>query len=292
MKTNKRLFKVVLLISGVLMILGTGFLYAIRLDEPLFFHHYYDEFIISDEEGMYHDSSEFKYITNRYDERVIVGVSFPEQPDVWVQVAGFDDYNFFYMDNHEVYQHEEIYGYYSVRKVNWEIVEVPEEVNLNNTPITQVEFLFDDSSEMLVDIGEIYLSRMTSDESVIQHVYGSSSTDGEIETRHQFIEDATVISVSSPALESIPHTQSFKLNNQEVESLEGIQAEEEDNLTVSSVVLPSEENKYEQYKAQLQVSFINDDNEESQGVLQWIRGPGIDYEFFDLISYSQSRRGE
>jgi len=133
---------------------------------------------------------------------------------------------------------------------------------------------------------------MTSDDSVIQHVYGSSSTDGEIETRHQFIEDATVISVSSPALESIPHTQSFKLNNQEVESLEGIQAEEEDNLTVSSVVLPSEENKYEQYKAQLQVSFINDDNEESQGVLQWIRGPGIDYEFFDLISYTQSRRGE
>lgn len=292
MKSNKRLFKAVLLISGILIIIATGFLYSIRLEEPLFFRHYYDELISSHDEEPHHEMSDFSYITNRYDERVVDRMTFPEEPDITIQVSRDNHFDVLYYANNQVHRSGNIVGHYSVKKVNWEIVDVPEDMKLDNTLITQVRFFFDDSSEMLVDIGEVYLSRHGYNETPVEHIYGSSSTDGDIETKYVFKENATIVSVNSPTLASIPHTQSLKLNDKVYESLEGVRGEKGDTLMISSVVLPAEENDYDLYKSQLQVVFRNDAGEESEGILQWVTSAGNYYEFFDLISYIETRRGD
>lgn len=130
MKVNNRLFLSTLGIISTIAIISVIFLSYIKLDEPLFFKHYYEQqvTVLSDGDLDSHGGEfELKYLTNAFEDKTVIHVEFPEETK----------------------------GPYSVRTVYVQPLELFGAEQFDQTTLTQVKLFFSDNSSMTVDIGEV-----------------------------------------------------------------------------------------------------------------------------------------
>lgn len=179
MDKNDRLFKGILKLTVVLAVIGYIVTYFVRLDDPVFFDHYYDVQIEEND-----DSNRFflklKYITNQDDNREILDVSFPEQPDLFIGFSetGDTSMNYFDWSVSQIEPQREQYGRYSVRNLYIEAVGNMDIEDIDGTNLTEAVIHYNDSSRVTAQIGKINLLKLNSQDEVIRFNSGTETYEG------------------------------------------------------------------------------------------------------------------
>lgn len=179
MDKNDKSFKGILILAGVLVVIGYILTVFVRLDDPVFFDHYYDVQIEEND-----DRNSFflklKYITNQDDNREILDVTFPEQPDLFIGFSETGDANMNYFDwsvSHTEPQREQ-YGLYSVRNLYIEAIGNMDIEDLHGTNLTEAVIHYNDSSRVTAQIGKIDLLKLNSQDEVIRFNSGTETYEG------------------------------------------------------------------------------------------------------------------
>jgi hypothetical protein len=213
MAINSRIFKGVLLLVTILVIVGYSLVIYFRLDQPVFFDHYYDKRIYINEEQYQEISFNLSYITNVHDDRVVTQITFPEHPEVTIQASEYAYNAPFNWGSEKNKTPGDVYGRYSVRNVICKMIELPQKEDLNKIVLTHAKVLFDDASEITVDIGEINLYAYMPGEIPLEHVSTSGSSDGTGETRYRLLGNLTLTAIDSPLMANVKDSVQWEINN-------------------------------------------------------------------------------
>ncbi|MFE8703141.1 hypothetical protein ACFYKX_21400 [Cytobacillus sp. FJAT-54145] len=166
-----------LIILGVLLLSWAGsYLYYdyTKLEKPLFFKHYYD--LSMDEDGYF----QLYYAKDQYDDRRVISISFPEEPEVMMSVEEGHPYDV---------------GKYKVQElfVKFHYPEFDrEKVIHTNTLIVS----YSDGFQETVDIGDLYITKFSNpDKRYIEFIAGGSGGNQDFYTV-QAVEDFTLQTLS------------------------------------------------------------------------------------------------
>lgn len=292
MKTNNRLFKGVLILAGLLIALGYGLVFYFRIDEPLFLYHYYDQMIHLENDELRHYTSDLSYITHRNDDRVVIGLEFPEHPDLLIHASEYQDRNHLFTQIEPNNTMENVYGPYSVRRVSWEILDVPEGIDLNEIVLTEAKVFFNDSSEMTTDIGEIHLYEQSVEDTPLSHVYGSASSDGTASVSYQVQEDMTLTSIESPLMNKMTDRFHIELSGEQLDTIVGMCFQEGDYVDVHSEIYSAEDKMSEFTLLDIRpvLTFENESNDMvyQESILN-INHTYPHYSFLNLYRYIEAR---
>ncbi|SEN49842.1 hypothetical protein SAMN04488134_101224 [Amphibacillus marinus] len=298
MDVNKRIFRIFLIIIGIVATGCMIFIQYVSLAEPIFFKQYADLSVnLDDDDYQYGLSDElfsFNYFTNAEDKRVVSYVSFPEYPDLHIQPFE-DDWGMFGLD-FETEQPDligQLYGRYSLREVLWQIVDLPEESLDNELILNEAIFYFSDGSEVKTDIGQIRLSRSASDSEIIEFLSGSSSSDGDSRSNFKVLKPINFSGFEAHFLDQISQRVEMKINNQNIYDLEELQLEEGDTLTIVSQIKPAQtlQERYTRFNLSLKLIFT--DEKDQEYYLTWKESPSFreDFSFTDLYKYTKEQEG-
>ena len=291
MNVNDRIFKAVLLLSAILVAAGYGLVFFIRLDQPVFFHHYLDQRVSMDREVNYQGGGfNLKYITNLDDDRVVIDVEFPEFPDLVVHSSEFYHTDHFNWGQNQGVSPGETYGRYSLRTVYCEIVDLQDD-DFESAVVTKAKILFGDFSQILVDIGEIHLYRHDYRERPFEHVSSTGSSDGSSSTNYRILEDMTLVGFESDLMKRFEDRISWKINGMMPDDAPGTELIEGSIFSVSSNIKPSEDikSRFAIFDVQPELVF-----ELADGSLVTQRFYNINslyhhYSFKDIFSYLRER---
>lgn len=290
MNTNNKLFKLILALVGILVIVGYGAAFYFSLDEPVFFEHNYDLQVYEGEDRV-DIPFNLSYITNADDDRVVIGMIFPEYPELLVQASEshFNRTNGFYWDQPFNEEIGVTYGRYNVRTVFIQMLNLAGVDNLSELALTEVTLYFSDSSEMTVDIGEIRLYT-EEDDQLLEQLYGYSSSEGVVEASYKVYEDISLSTIDH-------HTDSYnavteiKVNEVNQTDAEEIVIEEGDFLGVRTVGEPSE-NIVDDYKltnTYPEITLTTMDGNEQSFRLPNLSHSEPDFSFFNIYRYLRAR---
>lgn len=293
METNNRIFKIIISLVAILMVVGSLFVFSLKLDEPVFFDHYYDQRVYVDKD-QYHQEISFDlcYITDAFSDRVVIDIKFPEYPMIDIQVS--EEYGHipeFYWEEEQEGPLGVVHGRYSIRSVTCKIIDLPEEKTLDGLVLKKAEILFSDSKVITVDIGEIYLYEHMFGESPLEHISSSAGPGETSQTSYRILRDITITATESPLMEKFNNRVQWKINGEEPDTLVGRTLPEGSVLEVTSKVDPEDDilNKYNLFDIHPNVSFTD-----VSGVHYSQRFYNIDsfypsYSFSDLHRYIKAR---
>ena len=236
MDMNHRIFKTVLVLMGVVGIVSGSLVVYFRLDEPVFFDHYYDQRVYAGTEQYQQIFFDLSYITNVDDNRVVSGITFPEHPEVVIRASEYGYGTVFNWESEKRRIPGRAYGRYSVRNVTCEMIELPQSEEMNEIVVTRARVLFDDASEMMVDIGEIHLYGFVLKKTPLKHIASSGSSDGTGETNYKLLENLTLTAVDSALMPKVKDSVKWQINNSNPEDLVGMTFEEGDFLDVTTKI--------------------------------------------------------
>lgn len=293
MESNTKLYKTALISVAILLILSLIFINYIKLDQPVFFKHYFD--IRSYNAGEYYEEIPFalKYITNVEDSRRVAYISFPEHPEVAIQ-ASEDEYmsgmHWGYGPNN--YSNEN-YGRYSVRTVFCNIVYLPEDM-YDDLAITKAIIGFNDSSEISIDIGtlHVYKAELTTD--VLGNYYSSSSSDGVSEDRYNILEDVKFESLESSLLGQISDQVELNMNDIEISKATGSFFETWEQINIISQQKSTGDllKDYSLFDIHPKLIFSDKNgHRHSTRILNINNIYSNDYNFINLFRYIKERQG-
>lgn len=283
----------ILSLVGILIVAGYVLILHVRLDEPVFLNHYYDLEIYEDGEYLNDMPLSLNYITNVDDDRVVNHIEFPEFPELFVHVSeyGFEETGLFNMGQSQNDIPGHTYGQYSIREVFIHFQNISDVEELNDEIITQAQIYFDDSSSLMVDIGEVHLFNRTDDETPLENLQGSSSSDGTGETLYRATEDITLSSMDRSLLENVEERVDIQVNNMDYTDAEGLFVQEEDSVNITTLVQPSEELSVEYTIFDIHPAFIlsaEDGTDYSQRIHS-INNPQPEFSFLNLYRYLKTR---
>lgn len=292
MKVNDRLFKGILVMLGILVIAGYAFVSYLRLDEPVFLEHYYDVEIYGDED-IYETPVNIKYITNADDEREVIGIVFPDHPDLFFQATEnvYEDMNSFQWDQSYDIARGITYGPYNVRDVYLEVQGFSGVDDLNNTVLREATIFFSDSSEMTVDLGEIRLYTIESEESILYPMYSSWSSNGVGEVRYTMQEDMLLIIEDDQHNDFIDSITDIQVNGLDVTDSQEIDINEGDTLSITTVVEPPEDilHQYQLNSPMPEMTYIAEDGTLNSLRLASIYNAYPQYNFTSIYEYLRAR---
>lgn len=282
MKSNNRLFKIIVGTVLLLIMIGYFLVLHFRMDEPIFLQHYYEEFIDREGNTIHSHTLPLSYITNRNDERVVVGMEFLEYPDILVFASEHQDH---------MNTPGDAIGPYSIRHVNWKIGDVPEEVDLNETIVSEVTFLFDDGSDLTTHIGEIHLNTLITEDTFLEFSSGFASSDGVSRTRYLVSEDVKVSSLESPLLNKFSDRIQIEIGSETSSDAVGTTFQEGDDVTVSSEII-SLEDDFNLLNIQPILTLTNENNERHQHRILNINHINPHYTFNNIYRYIEEKEVE
>ncbi|SDL00032.1 hypothetical protein [Natronincola ferrireducens] len=291
MEINNKIFNVVLVLVATLVAAGYGLIFYLKLDGPVFFHHYYDQRIYVDREHYQDISFNLGYITDAYDDRVVIDIEFPEYPELTIQAS---EYGYIHPFNWG-FEHNDtpgdIYGRYSVRSVYCKIIDLPEGKDLDGVVLTQARIMFDDSSEMAVDIGEIHLYEHMTGESLLEHISSSGSSDGTGKTTYRILGDLTITLIESPLMEKFKDRVQWKVNGTNPHVTVGMTLQEGNFLDVTSKVGVADDivSEYTLFDIHPKLTFTDDHGIHYSQRFYNINSIYHNYSFTNLYRYIKAR---
>lgn len=127
-----------------------------KLDEPLFFEHYYE--IVGENMSLY-------YLTNKDDDRQVVYIDFPDLSDRSYSLV-----------NERIYRR---YNYYHIRQIymNMKMTEEQHKEMGNMTSLEKAIIYFNNGEEMEVDLGKIIIKKHQDENIALKHYMSSASSD-------------------------------------------------------------------------------------------------------------------
>lgn len=294
MEKNNKIFISILILSVISWFIGSSLLFYLRLDEPVFFSHYYD---LRFENNNVDTSFTLRYITNYYDNKKVVGVSFPEYPEVQVYATENNSSSWVYeMDSN--YFFGEIFGPYSVRNIYCTLPYTMKEVKLDN-PITKARIHFDKGQEIVVDLGEIYFFENNYINNFFEETSGFSHGGEEIggEYNYKVLDDIYNVGIESRMSKDIQDFVSIKLNDIPLEDKGNIFLKAGEELNIE-YVFHSGKNSFDDYNKVdmwLNIAFTDKyGNDYSYKIIN-IRGYSEYYNYykvFEIYNYIKERGGE
>lgn len=231
------------------------------------------------------------YITNADDDRVVIGVEFPEYPELNVQASENGFIHHFSWDSRQKNTPGDIYGRYSVRSVYCQIIDFPKGKDLGGVVLTQTRILFNDSSEMTVDIGEIHLYEHEPGKSPLKHVSSTGSSDGTSRTSYKVLEGITLVSIESPLMEKFQDRLDLEINGNNPADIVKLTLQEGNILDVTSKVGPAKDivSEYALFDMHPKLTFMGDDRSQYSQRIYNINSLSNNYSFMDLYRYIKAR---
>lgn len=291
MKINNKLFKGVLTFVAFLVLIGSGLSFYLRLEEPVFFQHYYEVSFYKDSRYNQNIFFNLGYITNANDDRIVSGIEFLTYPDLKIQVSSESNSYPFNGGNGPDGTLGEIHGEYSVRGVSCHVID---DNDFGELVLKKAKVRFSDSSEIIVDVGEIYFLERAFLDIPLEHVSSSSSSDGTGTTIYKALKEIKVKSFNSPLMEKFKDRVQIKINGTEHEAALGMSIEEGKYLSVTSKVGPAKDmvSKYTLFDLQPNLSMTT-----LEGLQYNMSFYNMDsllhpYNFFDLYRYIKAREGK
>ncbi|TCK92573.1 hypothetical protein EDC19_1722 [Natranaerovirga hydrolytica] len=276
------------------MALGYTLVSHIKLDEPVFFQHYYDQRVYID--NRYHNQDNpfnLQYITNVDDDRVVMAVEFLEYPELNIKVTEEQFSHSFNWGYGQDNTPGETYGWYSVRTVYCQITDFPEEKGLDGVVLTQAKILFDDFSEKTVDIGEIHLYESELGERLLSQVSASSSSYGTSSSRYKVLEDISLVTIVSPLMEKFQDRVELEVNGSNSVDIAKISLQKGNFLEVISKVGPPTEedivSQYTLFNIHPKLIFTDVDGNDHDQRFYNINSIYHNYTFIDLYRYVKAR---
>ncbi|MCC5894116.1 MAG: hypothetical protein JJU16_01510 [Alkalibacterium sp.] len=294
MKQNDKLFKGILTVVSMLVIVGYGAIIYLSLDEPVFFRHDYDVEIYEGE-GTYGIPFNLNYITNASDEREVIGIVFPDYPDLYFQATEnvYEGLGGFEWDQPYNQVRGITYGHYTVRDVYLEIQSMLEIEELNDIVLSESTIYFSDSSEMTVDIGEIRLYSQKAEGQSLVNPYSAGSYDGVVETTYTINEDMSLSFDNNQNNELKAVADEILVNGIDVTDAEVIDMNSGDSFSVTTIAERTD-NILQDYELKSYVSDITytaEDGTENSLRLASLSMAYPEFNFLDLYRYL-SARGE
>lgn len=236
---NDKLFKRILIGIGSLVLIGYGLVYYFHLDEPVFLQHDY-ELQLTEEDDHNEIPFNLNYITNSDEERVVIGIMFPEYPDLFVQASEshFTRPDGFYWDQPFDDGVGTAYGRYTLRTIYVNMLDLEGVDDVNDFSLTKVTLYFNDSTEMTVDVGEVRLYTEEEDDQLVEQLYGDRSTDGRIEATYRIYEDLLLSSLEQDHAFSDSTTQ-IKINEVDYSDADELRLDKNDIVSISTTGEPS-----------------------------------------------------
>lgn len=294
MKQNDKIFKGILAVVSMLIVVGYGGILYLTIDEPVFFTHDYDVEIYEGEDT-YGIPYNLNYITNANDEREVIGIAFPDYPDLFFQATEnvYDGMGGFKWDQPYNQVRGITYGRYTVRDVYLELQSMMGIEVLNDSVLSEAIIYFSDSSEMTVDIGEIRLYSQDNEEQLPANPYSAGSYDGVVETSYTINEDISLSFESNQNHELKTVADEIQINGIDVTDAEEIEMNSGDNLSITTTAKRSD-NIVQDYKLKSYISeiaYTAEDGTENSIRLPYMSMPYPEFNFWDLYRYL-SARGE
>ncbi len=288
MKTNNKIFKVVLALVAIFVLLGYGFVFKLKLDEPLFFHHYYDQRVYVDRATNQDIFFTLGYITDVNDDKVVSDIVFPESPELVIQAS---EYGYTNISNWGFEKNDtpgDIYGRYSVRNINCKITELPD---IKDLVITKARIRFNDSTEMTVDIGEIHFYEYRFLDSLLENITSSSSSDGSGKTNYRILGNLTITAIESPLMEKVQDRVHWQVNGKNPDDSVGMRVQEGNILEVTSQVELAEDiiSEYTRFDIQPKLTFTDDKGTHYFMRIYNINSLHHNYSFGSLYKYIKAR---
>ncbi|TCT14522.1 hypothetical protein EDC18_1053 [Natranaerovirga pectinivora] len=291
MEINNRIFKGILTLIAVLVVAGYSLVFYLKLDEPVFFQHYYDQRVYVDREHYQDISFNLGYITNAYDNSVVIDIAFPEYPEITIQASEYGYSHPFNWGSEQNKTPGDIYGRYNVRSVNCKIIDLPKEKDLDGIVLTQARILFSDSSEMTVDIGEIHLYEHRFGKSPLEHVSSSGSNNGTGKTSYRILGDLTITAIDSPLMEKFKDRVQWKINGSNPEDSLGMTLQKGNFLDVTTKVGIGDDivSQYTLFDIHPKLTITDDDGIHYYERVYNIKSLYHNYSFMGLYRYIKAR---
>lgn len=293
MKSNDRLYKISLSVTGILIAVGFAFLTHVRLDSPVFLEHYIDMNVTGDSwHSNFNMPTSLQYITNADDERVVIWVEFADYPGLQLQASenAFDVFARTGVEQSFDEQRGRHFGQYSVREVYLEVRDLPDLDEGEELHLTEATVTFSDSSTETVDIGELTISTEEATDSPLQFVYSSSTGSGQNEVIYSAEENLSLLAVDSTNFEAFSDAVHIDINGMDYQedSEHNIQAGEQLSIVTKREFSEGDSQfAYFSILPQLTVSTENGD-EHTVRLAQAIEMEP-DYSFTNIYRYLRSR---
>ncbi len=291
MTINNRIFKAILVLVIVLMVLGYSLVFYLRLDKPLFFYHYYDQRVIINESRYQDVNFILNYITNVRDEKVVTGIEFPEYPEIKIRVSAFDSNNPFNWSSKKHKALGDIYGQYSVRRVNCMLTELPNTEKIDGIVLTQAKIKFSDESVITANIGEIHFYPEMPIEIPMEAFSSTGSSDGTGETSFKILKDLTLTTIDDTFMEKFKDRIQWQINDKSPEDSIGETFKKDHLFEVTSRVTPTDDiiTRYTLFDAHPELTFVEDNGLQYSQRLYNLDSLYHHYSFMELYRYIKAR---
>tara|TARA_A100001015_G_C15043726_1_gene741770 strand:- start:1652 stop:2533 length:882 start_codon:yes stop_codon:yes gene_type:complete len=289
---NNRLFLSILGSISTIAIIGFLFLSYIKLDEPLFFEQYYEQqvTVLSDGDLDSHGGEfELKYLTNAFEDKTVIHVEFPEEPDLAVQAS---EYPIGISANSTPGKTQ---GPYSVRTVYVQPLELFGAEQFDQTTLTQAKLFFSDNSSMTVDIGEVNFYTVSPDQLDTEQLnYFSSTSTSEGDTSHfyEVKSEVTLTGVHSEHLDKFADWINFKINDQPLKTMIGKTFQSGETFSVSSEMVENRSrnilDRFTEIKIRPELTLTDAEGQQHTSRTFEIEDREA-FTFFNLLEYVKAR---
>lgn len=296
MKVNNRLFLSIVGIVSTIAIIGYLFLSYIKLEEPYFFEHYYDqELKILAGGGLDSRGAEFelKYITNLYTDKEVTYIEFPEAPELVVQASEYP------YGISSTSTPGKKYGPYSVRTIYVEPLEMFGVENFDHTTVTQAKLFCSDSSTKTVDIGTLNFFMEMPDEfdTELLRDYGSfSDSKGYSEEFYEVSNEFTLTNIRSETVNKFDEWISLRVNNQSIETMIGKTFQPGEAFNSTSEIIKNQGeagdifDRFTKVRLRPKLTLTDSNGQQHTRRLSEIQDRE-EIDFFDLFEYVKAKGG-
>lgn len=294
MKVNNRLFLSILGSISTIAIIGFLFLSYIKLDEPLFFEHYYEQQVTVLSDGDLDSQGgefELKYLTNAFEDKTVIHVEFPEEPDLVVQASEYP----FGISPSSTPTPEETKGPYSVRTVYVQPLELFGAEQFDQTTLTQAKLFFSDNSSKTVDIGEVNFYTVSPDQldtEPLNFFSSTSTSEGDTSHFYEVKSEVTLTGVHSEHLDKFADWINFKINDQPLKTMIGKTFQSGETFSVSSEMVENRSrnilDRFTEIKIRPELTLTDAEGQQHTSRTFEIEDREA-FTFFNLLEYVKAR---
>lgn len=266
MKINRIILRIGLGIILITTLLCIGFTYYTTLKAPIFLR-YCIEAAIPEQADIPNSQViiQLNYITASSDSRSVIGISFPEAPEMTFS-ATENGYNAsFGMVMNPQTNPGTVYGKYSIRTV-YVFLERMDQTGWKGEKILhQAQLQYNDGSSVLADLGTIILYRdETDNQDLVSMNSASSSSDGSASSDYRIKGKVRITSVNSELLPSALEHFDIKINGVGYNEFSSVDIENNDHLSLDSQFHDPLVTKtsYDHYDIRPKLTFLTESGEE------------------------------
>ncbi|WP_027400362.1 hypothetical protein [Anaerovorax odorimutans] len=243
MELNFKIFKICITCIIFTAFICLGFIFCLRLDEPVFLKTYCEYEVQEDvnDENHYEDTQFIiRYITNIDDKAKVTNVTFLEAPelDFWASEDKPNSSFVFSYNNNENNVIGERCGTYSIRTVYVNLLSREDIFNDNSIlELNNAEVMFSDGTSMNVQLGRLLFSKKTNSTQLLTNDYsGSTSSEGSHISEEKYIveKNLKLLSVNSPLFKETNELIELTIDGNKFDKVNNIQYEKFDTIDVKS----------------------------------------------------------